>query len=662
MTSISDPRSPYTAVPQVNYDEPATKPPPLLEVGPLAWVRHNLFSSTFDTILTIAFGFIAVSIIIGLLGWSIGDANWFVINMNLRSFMVGRFPVDQLWRINVMAIYLLFTAGFSVRTWGHFSRSFVAVVLVLLALAFIVPPVVNSTTGPPVAYVAAGNIPIKAGTVTETPLPDVGFIARQGDIVSIKVAPVSTDEDLDTLSGFTDRASAAVGNAAGQRQAIFDQRAKLTEQLQSDLLTDQERTDLTAALDALKVPDAVTSTVSVNTQPTQVQIIDGATQKVIAEQTLTTSADVLTATLPTSGWYLLHKTVEADKGITLLETVGISPLIASQTPDGGNLYTRAVDGFDTQATRPKVNGKDAPMLVLLDNQFSGQRSFPTYMRLLVAPFLNQANVTLLVLAAAAAVGYAVATVLKRVRRHAQSRSLAQRLVPFLWLISPIIVYVLIASVNPDRWGGLLLTFLLTTVGLIASFPIGVLLALGRRSHLPIVKIACVLFIEIVRGVPLVSVLFIAQLMLPLLSPGLQTVPGVLRAMVGITLFSAAYLAENVRGGLQAIPPGQEEAAHALGLNTFQIITRITLPQALRLVIPALVGQAISLFKDTTLVAIVGLFDLLRIADTSVSQAEFAGKRAETFFFIGIIYFLFSFLMTYVSRRIEASGSGVMRHI
>jgi general L-amino acid transport system permease protein len=158
------------------------------------------------------------------------------------------------------------------------------------------------------------------------------------------------------------------------------------------------------------------------------------------------------------------------------------------------------------------------------------------------------------------------------------------------------------------------------------------------------------------------VLFIAQLMLPLLSPGLQTVPGVLRAMVGITLFSAAYLAENVRGGLQAVSHGQEEAARALGLSSFQVITRITLPQALRLVIPALVGQAISLFKDTTLVAIVGLFDLLRIADTSVAQAEFAGKRAETFFFIGIIYFIFSFLMTYVSRRIEDSGAGVMRHV
>lgn len=661
MTSISDPRTPFPVVPQVNYDEPAIKPPPLLEVGPLAWARNNLFRSTFDTVTTMVFGLIAVSVIVGALGWSIESANWFVINMNLRSFMVGRFPVDELWRVNIMALYLLFATGFSVATWGRFARSFALIIVVLIAITFVVPPIVSATTEPPVAYLAAGNSEIKAGTVTEVPLPDIGFIGKQGETVAVTVASVSGDDDVAHISGFSDRATEAVINAAAQRQSVFDQRAALQRQLDSNLLTDEQRADLTADLDALKAPDAVTSIVGVNTQPAQVQIIDGATQKVLAEQTLATNADVLKLTLPADGWYLLHKSVEADTGVTLLETVGIAPLIASLTPSGGSQYTRAVDGFETTAVRPQVDGKDAPMLVLLDNQFIGIRSFSTYMSLLVAPFFRQINVTLLVLTVACGVGYVLAKAAKRVGRQGR-RSLANRVVPFLWMAAPFIVYALIAGVNPDRWGGLLLTFLLTVVGLVASFPIGVLLALGRRSHLPIVKVACVLFIELVRGVPLISVLFMAQLMLPLLSPGLQTVPGVLRAMVGITLFSAAYLAENVRGGLQAVPPGQEEAAHALGLSTFQVITRITLPQALRLVIPALVGQAISLFKDTTLVAIVGLFDLLRIADTSVSQAEFAGLRAETYFFIAIIYFIFSFIMTYVSRRIEASGSGVLRRI
>jgi general L-amino acid transport system permease protein len=161
-------------------------------------------------------------------------------------------------------------------------------------------------------------------------------------------------------------------------------------------------------------------------------------------------------------------------------------------------------------------------------------------------------------------------------------------------------------------------------------------------------------------VPLVSVLFMASLLVPLLDPNLATIPGVVRAMVGITMFSAAYLAENVRGGLQSIPGGQEEAGKALGLNNVQVTSQIMLPQALRAVIPALVGQAISLFKDTSLVYIVGLADLTRVAQRVVAQSEFVGHRLETFTFVSVIYFIFSYVMSYVSRRIEESGSGSAR--
>ncbi len=208
-----------------------------------------------------------------------------------------------------------------------------------------------------------------------------------------------------------------------------------------------------------------------------------------------------------------------------------------------------------------------------------------------------------------------------------------------------------------KWGGLMLTMQLTVVSIIASFPIGLLLALGRRSSLPVVKWACVTYIELVRGVPLVTVLFMAQLLVPLVNPQLSTVDNVIRAMIGITLFSAAYLAENVRGGLQSIPPGQEEAAKALGLSNWQSTLFILLPQALRAVIPALVGQFISLFKDTSLVIIVGLIDLTGVAQSVVSQAEYIGRRRETFLFIAIIYFVFSYVMSYISRRVEESGAG-----
>ena len=205
--------------------------------------------------------------------------------------------------------------------------------------------------------------------------------------------------------------------------------------------------------------------------------------------------------------------------------------------------------------------------------------------------------------------------------------------------------------------------LLTVVGIVAAFPIGIALALGRRSSLPIVSIASTLYIEVVRGVPLITVLFMSMLLVPFVAPGLggpDSAP--YRAMVAVTLFSAAYLAENVRGGLQSLPPGQEEAAKALGLSAWQTTLYITLPQALRAVIPALVGQFISLFKDTSLVAIVGLIDLTGIANGIAAQTEFQGLRRETYVFISIIYFVFSYVMSIVSRRIEASGSGAARRI
>lgn len=210
------------------------------------------------------------------------------------------------------------------------------------------------------------------------------------------------------------------------------------------------------------------------------------------------------------------------------------------------------------------------------------------------------------------------------------------------------------------WGGLMLTMQLTILGIVASFPIGLALALGRRSNLPVVKYACILYIEMVRGVPLITVLFMATLLVPLIDPTLATIENAVRAWVGITLFSAAYLAENVRGGLQSIARGQTEAAQAIGLSAWQTTLYILLPQALRAVIPALVGQFISLFKDTSLVFIVGLAEITGIAVRVVAQPEFLQKRQETFLYVAILYFVFSYIMSYISRRVEATGSGAAR--
>jgi general L-amino acid transport system permease protein len=210
-------------------------------------------------------------------------------------------------------------------------------------------------------------------------------------------------------------------------------------------------------------------------------------------------------------------------------------------------------------------------------------------------------------------------------------------------------------VDAGLWGGLLLTFLLALIGIVASFPIGVLLALGRQSALPVLKAFCILFIEVVRGVPLVTILFMASLILPLFLPEGFRIDRVLRAMMGMTLFAAAYMAENVRGGLQAISSGQVEAAKAVGLNSFQTMALIVLPQALRLVIPAIVGQFIALFMDTTLALIVGLLELLAIGKAVLeSNVEWKLLNMEVYVFIAAVFWVFNYAMSYASRRLEAA--------
>ena len=217
----------------------------------------------------------------------------------------------------------------------------------------------------------------------------------------------------------------------------------------------------------------------------------------------------------------------------------------------------------------------------------------------------------------------------------------------------------LSSVPSRLWGGLLLTLMLTIVGNFGALPLGILLALGRRSKLPIVRYFSVGYIELIRGVPLVTILFMANLLVPFFLPvDVQPPDTVIRVMIGFILFEAAYQAENVRGGLQAINRGQYEAAQALGLSGALTMTFIILPQALRAVIPALFNSFISLFKDTSLAAIVGLFELLRIGRAVLAQSEWLGTHREVFLFLFIVYWGFSMAFTYGSRRLEeALGVG-----
>jgi general L-amino acid transport system permease protein len=204
------------------------------------------------------------------------------------------------------------------------------------------------------------------------------------------------------------------------------------------------------------------------------------------------------------------------------------------------------------------------------------------------------------------------------------------------------------------WGGLLLTAFLASAGILLSFPIGVLLAVGRRSSLPVVRAVSTGYIELIRGVPLVTLLFMGFFVIGFLVPRDLRPHGVIRALIALVMFTSAYVAEIVRGGLQSVPREQSEAAMAIGLKPLPTLRLIVLPQALRAVIPALVGQFISLFKDTSLVAIIGLSELLGLVQTLTSGREFFGQQlqAETLVFASFIYWVGSYTMSKESQRLE----------
>jgi general L-amino acid transport system permease protein len=237
----------------------------------------------------------------------------------------------------------------------------------------------------------------------------------------------------------------------------------------------------------------------------------------------------------------------------------------------------------------------------------------------------------------------------------------------LWLIVLAVFYVLmrggvlgLTPVETSRWGGFPLTLALSVVSLAVAFPLAILVALGRTSKLPAIRAVCVLYVELIRGVPLISVLFMASFMFPLFMPQGMTIDVLLRVLVGMTLFAAAYLAEVVRGGLQALPKGQVEAAQALGLTYWQTTRKIVLPQALRLVVPAIVNSFISTFKDTSLVTIVSLYDLTGALQLALGDADWRKFFLEGQLFVAAVYFVCCFALSRYSRWVESYLNTGMR--
>jgi len=230
---------------------------------------------------------------------------------------------------------------------------------------------------------------------------------------------------------------------------------------------------------------------------------------------------------------------------------------------------------------------------------------------------------------------------------------------FLCLGYPFVAFFLFAGgyfglveVETNKWGGLYLTLVVSGVGISTSLPIGIVLALGRRSDMPVIRMLCVGFIEFIRAVPLITILFMAAIMLPLFLPPGTNFNLLVRVLIGVSLFSAAYMAEVVRAGLQAIPRGQYEGAQALGLNYWKMMGLIILPQALKISIPNIVSSFIGLFKDTTLVLIIGLYDLLNITQLAVTDGKWLGLANEGYFFAGATFWVFCFSMSRYSVYLE----------
>lgn len=638
-------------------EPPPSRRPPALTIGPIGWLRKNLFSGVGNSIMTILTVSIILAFIYELATWSVAKAEWNVVNNTMRLMMVGLYPIDQIWRIELIAVLLVFLSGLGLGLWGGNARSFFVVSLIVIIAALIVPIGAESIQPPPIRFLVTPS----------DPNGPVLFVGDVGDTVEITVEPIDNNAIAKQESPFVGYIENSPGS--GSSRALWNN-AKA------------------------QVVAGTLDFTNYNLQ-LSVQLLD-ANNKVLDER-LSTPANRSVSfefELPEDGWYYV-RVLRDDTGEAIFSGIdGLQlPVAAARTlPNTGFAWIR-LDGVATMSSqlgdieqRTKTYGDipsvecpstaDCRRLLIEENaRFEGVRSFEAFLKTQLDPFLKAVIPSLMIGFMVLLVAYAVGNFAKQSRDPA-SKKVVSRLNVMGWVIFFPLSWILLSGFdNPTAahpflrlpevpqslWGGIILTIVLTFVSLTVAFPIGILLALGRRSRLPIISIFCGLFIEVVRGVPLITILFMAKFIVPYFAKSLSDTELLIRLLVGLTLFTAAYNAEIIRGGLQIIPKGQIEASQALGLNPFLTNLFIVLPQALRAVIPAMMSQSVSLFKDTTLVSIVGLFEFLGMIETIINgQQIYRPFQREAYLFVGLIYFIISYLMSSLSRRLEESGAGTVR--
>lgn len=613
----------YVAPPEA----PDSRKPPVRTTGAIAWLRENLFSSPFNTILTIVTALFLTWIIGGSLLWFMVDAEWNVVTGNLRLLMVGQYDADQIWRVGIVALLMLGLSGFGLGFWSNTIRIFLSAMIAILIIIVLVPWGAGLVEPPPIRTIAGPD-------VVFSPLQ---FVADEGQLIGVQVERITNEEASSPVpirAGYID----TTAGTSNSRIAWTDVRTNVN----------SEELDL----------DAYDQSLTIN-------LLDASGETI--ESIESTPEDIETQfflTAPRTGWYSLEilQSEDTSAGYAWIRLNGV-PTFDTRPAD----VERRIEIYGERPAYDCPDDASCGFTVARRNmRFEGSRTIDQYFNVQLAPFLSEVFTPTILGVVVTTIAFLLGTAL-RVNLSESPKKIVNQAAIAAWVLLLPIGWILLngfegSSVLPrvdtTEWGGLLLTMVLTIVSIVASFPLSILLALGRRSNLPIVSLVCTTFIEVVRGVPLITILFFANLIVPFFSDALVNVNDVIRMLIGLTLFTAAYQAEVIRGGLQVIPKGQYEAAVALGLSGFHTLIFITLPQALRAVIPAMMSQFVSLFKDTTLVSIVGLFELLGIVDNIVNgqQANRSFQR-EAYLFVGIVYFVLAYVMSQISRRLEETGAG-----
>ncbi|MBZ0277487.1 MAG: hypothetical protein K8I60_15180, partial [Anaerolineae bacterium] len=362
----------------VYFQEPPTKAPPLLAVGPLAWIRNNLFSSWLDALLTfLGIGFI-ITILTTFFQWSINQADWFSVIFNIRQFMVGRMETMADWRVALLVLLVAFATGLAWTAWsGRIPRIVGVITVVIVALLFIIPPVISAVIPLPGAYLVAGNQPIASGSLTVVAQDQLAFIARAGDKVTFRIADeIATDDPtLATLFSFSDNTANTLRAAADTNLASQARIDQINALLAGEDLTARQRTNLENDLGRIETPQVITETYSINKLPVNLRILDGATLEPVAETVLQPGGDTFSLTLSRDGWYVIDKTITGGDGLAILATTGIYPMLQRSFTRGEELdangevitqagrvdqFVRMTDNYVLEAPQPSNAGTNIP--------------------------------------------------------------------------------------------------------------------------------------------------------------------------------------------------------------------------------------------------------------------------------------------------------------